>query len=389
MSRGVLVLLLSLVWPAAANNLSEVAFLQLQRAQTLLADGDARGANALLEERFARAEHDGERALIRQVQGFALAAIPSNRAAIERLQQALDYGELPEPAALQSRLALGQLLYVEDRLPEAIKVLTTYVAEAGDAAVVEAQVMLASAHVAAKEYRQARVPLAAAMARRQPPPLSWLELQLAIDYGLEAWAAAAETLLTLVGRAPESRQYWQQLSGVYYELGRQPQALAVLALAHRQGLLNEPRGLRNLAQLFRALGVPYKAGELLSAALEAKQLDADVPLLDSLADSWIEAREYDRAVRVLNQRLAVQETTAARLRLAQVHVQRHDWSAVVDTLGRDVQRLEGDAALLLGMAAYEQKDRALAERAFVRARGTAGQRRAAEQWLQYLAQMNG
>ena len=61
----------------------------------------------------------------------------------------------------------------------------------------------------------------------------------------------------------------------------------------------------------------------------------------------------------------------------------------MDTLGRETQRLEGDAALLLGMAAYEQNDRALAQRAFERARADAGQRRAAEQWLRYLAGMRG
>ena len=389
MSRWALLLLLGLVWPAAATTLSETAFRQLERAQALLAEGDARAANELLEARFARAEHDSERALIRQVQGFALAAVPDNRAAIQRLQQALDYGQLPEPAALQSRLALGQLLYVEGQMPRTIEVLTAYLTQAGDLAVVEAQVMLASAHVAAQQYRQARPPLAAAMARRETPPLGWLELQLAVDYGLEAWSAAAETLLTLVSRAPESRTYWQQLSGVYHELGKQPQALAVLALAHRHGLIAEPRALRNLAQLYRALGVPYKAGQLLTAALDARQIEADAPLLDSLADAWIEAREYDRAVRTLTRRLAVQDTAAARLRLAQVHVQRHDWAAVMDTLGRETQRLEGDAALLLGMAAYEQNDRALAQRAFERARADAGQRRAAEQWLRYLAGMRG
>lgn len=386
MSRWALLLVLALVGPTAANNLSEVGYRQLERAQALLAEGDAAGANAVLEARFGRADHDGERALIRQVQGFALAAVPDNRAAIERLQQALDYDALPELAALQSRLALGQLLYVEDRMTDAIRVLTAYVDEAGDAAVVEAQVMLASAHVTAKQYRQARAPLRAAMARRVSPPLAWLELQLAIDYGLEAWSDAAETLLTLVARAPQAPQYWQQLSGVYYELGRQPQALAILALAHRQGLLETPRALRNLAQLFRALGVPYKAGELLEAALAAGELDADAALLDRLADAWIEAREYDRAVAALTRRLAVEEAAAARLRLAQVQVQRFDWAAVQAALGTNLERLDGDAALLLGMAAFEQDDTALAERAFIKARASAGQRRAAEQWLRYLAE---
>ena len=51
MSRWALLLLLGLVWPAAATTLSETAFRQLERAQALLAEGDARAANELLEAR--------------------------------------------------------------------------------------------------------------------------------------------------------------------------------------------------------------------------------------------------------------------------------------------------------------------------------------------------
>lgn len=387
MRIAALLTVLMMTLPSAASTLSEAGFRQLERAQALLADGDAEAANTLLETRFPRAENDGERALIRQVQGFALAAIPRNRAAIERLQQALDYQQLPEPAALQSRLALGQLLYVENDLPGAIRVLEAYLAEAGAQAVIEAQVMLASAYVSAGQYAKARAPLAAALERRKPPPLAWLELQLAIDYGLKAWAPAADTLLTLIARAPDSAQYWQQLSGVYYELGRQPQTLAALALAHRHGVLDEPRSLRNLAQLYQALGIPYKAGELLTDALAAGALPADVEMLDRLSDAWIAAREYDRAVSVLERRLALQAAPGSRLRLAQVHVQRHDWPAVIQLLGRDVAGLDGDAALLLGMAAFESNDLPLAQRAFSRARSSPNQRRAADQWLRYLGEV--
>ncbi len=64
------------------------------------------------------------------------------------------------------------------------------------------------------------------------------------------------------------KDYWVQLSAMYGELKDQQQQLAAMETAYVQDMLTEEKELVNLAYLFLANEVPYKAAKVLDQGID-------------------------------------------------------------------------------------------------------------------------
>lgn len=368
--------------------MSESAYRQLEQASEAIEAGESTRAVEVLD-RLLRRVQGYERAVALQTRGYALAEAGDEAAALADFREALAMAALPREPQQQLRYNTGQLQIAAGEVSAGIDTLQQYFDAACEPPPARAHMLLASAYAEQQRYREALEEVEAAFRRLDEAPAEdWLRFKLGLHFELSQYAAAAGVLQTLIARAPREPRYWRQLVGAYFEDGDRRRALAAQALSERLGLLTEARELRNLAALYRALEIPFKAARLLRAALDDGRLAGDAEDLERLANAWVAAREWAEADAAL---LAAAEAAPdARLyrRLGQVRMERGRWAEAVTAFEQAVARDPEDAGRAhyqLGIAAWRAGDSARARRALERAAQDTAQREAARQWLEYIA----
>jgi tetratricopeptide (TPR) repeat protein len=199
--------------------------------------------------------------------------------------------------------------------------------------------------------------------------------------------AAIPVIKELLIRFPK-KEYWIQLSLLYRARDDFEESLAVLQVAYVQGFLTEDKEIRRLARSYLFHDLPYKAALVLEKGLEDGTVVADAVAYQVLADAWVTAREYEKALPSLEKAAELSEDGNLYARLGQVHLQREDWSKASQALSRALEkgglRNQGNAVLLLGIASYNDSQVAAAQRYFAQAREFDNTRAAAENWIAYI-----
>jgi tetratricopeptide (TPR) repeat protein len=149
----------------------------------------------------------------------------------------------------------------------------------------------------------------------------------------------------------------------------------------------------SLAQLYLYNQIPYRAAEVIEQGMARGIIKSDARAYQLLADSLLHARERERALAPLRRAGELSDNGNAYLRLAQVYMEREDWSHASEALGAGIEKgnlsSPGHAYLLLGIASANQKRWAAAEHAFAQASAFDTTQGVAAHWLQHLASLRG
>jgi tetratricopeptide (TPR) repeat protein len=211
---------------------------------------------------------------------------------------------------------------------------------------------------------------------------------MALYYEKRNYEEIANVVEQLVVRF-SSRTYWVQLSAVYSELGRDEDSLAVMELAYEQDFLESDNQLRRLAQMYLFHQVPYYAAKVVEKGLASEQIEADEEAYELLANSWLSAREYDKALSPLARAAALSQGGDLYVRLAHVRIEREEWNEARNALSSAIDkgdlRHPGNAHLLLGIANYSAKRPNAAKSAFRQARNYDDSKKSADQWLRHIS----
>jgi tetratricopeptide (TPR) repeat protein len=192
----------------------------------------------------------------------------------------------------------------------------------------------------------------------------------------------------LVAMVPTKEDYWKQLSGILFEIRKDPDALAVLALAERRGYINEEKEYRNLANMYMYMQIPMKAGLLLQRGIDQKQVEANEKNLESLANAWMAARENDRAEVVLKKAAALSDKGELYKHLGYIYVERMEWAGALEAFDKALRKgglkEVGDVYLLVAQSAIELKQWKRAEDAIRSAMQQEKTSKMATEWLNHL-----
>jgi len=289
------------------------------------------------------------------------------------IQQAIASGGLNEVELDQASFNIAQLFLAEEKWKEGAAALESWIAKTPKPNS-NAYYLLAVAYYQQGDERKALPPAEKAIAMSDKPQPSWLQLVLALYLKNEQYAKAEPLVRKLVSAEPGNKGHWVQLSAVLGAQEKYDDALVAMQLAYHLGLLKDDGELRRLADLMAFNNIPFRCGSMLTKEVAAKRMNNDGALQEKIANCWVAAREWDKAVSPLRSAAQMKKSGDLYVRLGEVHVQREDWSAAIEALKLALQagnaKDPGNAQILLGMSYYNLKQPKEARAAFQRAMGT-------------------
>jgi tetratricopeptide (TPR) repeat protein len=371
----------------ATGAMSQGTYRGVQEATELLAQNKHTQALERLSK-LLESGSDFEKAVIYYNMGFAHSATENYGKATEAFAKALQLNALPQQQHEQLQYNLGQLYIAANKFEDGIRTLQQYVNEACGKVPAEAHIFLANALSQAKRYKEAVPEIDRAIEKAGTPKESWLQLKLAINYELKDYKACAEALVALIGLSSNSAEYWRQLSSMFLQMKRDTEAVAVLALAERQGFLSKPAEIVNLYNVYMMMELPFKAGMVLQQAIDQGKLPADEKHLDMIANAWINAREAQRAEATLKQLAAMADRGEYYFKLGAMYGDNEQWRESKQALEQAIQKgglkRTGEAWMRLAVAQYNLNNVSGTQAALAQAMKFDESRKQAGEWLRYL-----
>jgi tetratricopeptide (TPR) repeat protein len=363
---------------------------RLLEAQELLQNDQHAQARAVLGEFNQEKLNPYERAVVNQMIGYAWANEGNYEESAAALKLALAENALPPGQQLSTRYNLAQLYLMLEQFEQAVEQFESWFKDT-EAPTATAYYALASAYYQAGREDEAVAPAEQAVALSEEPKEPWLQLLVALYLDRKRYAEALPLVERLVTSFPK-KTYWIQLAAVYFALEEDQKSFAVQQLAYSQGLLTNDRELRRLAQMYLFNDLPYRAASVLEKGLEEGQIEKDQDAWQILGNSWLAAREYERALVPLENAASLSEDGELWLRLAQVHVQREEWDEAVDAVEKALAKgldkggpnTPCHGYLLIGIARYNQNRLGPAQSAIGRALSCEKTTEMASRWLQFL-----
>lgn len=367
--------------------ISEAANRRLLRATELAASEDYNSAIEVLSSYLKKDLGDIERSQFLQNLGFIQAQKGDYKAARASLRKALDLKKLPYGPTLNTLFAIGQLGLATENYAEAIRDMQLFFTLVDDPKP-EAYIVLATAYAQKGNKKQALELVEAAIEKSDAPAENWLLFALGLHFEQENWKRCEYLLVWLTGQYPSKGQYWKQLAGVYLNLEQNAKALATMELAYKQGYIDRSAEIINLAALRLDQGLPLQAAQLVEKEIAAKRIESSSKHWEVVADSYLAAREVDRALAAMSQAVSSGATGRVLAKQGQIYLDREEWKKAADTLAKSVSvggiSSPEQVHLGIGIAKYQLQDIAGALHHFKLAQKAKEDFKPAKQWIGFL-----
>jgi len=345
-----------------------------------------------LQKMLGRASRDR---YLQAVVNQALAQVEWSRenfdSALRYFEKAVELDILPDQTHFSLMYQIAQLYFMKDRYDEALDKLDLWFCRVPEEKITSAAYVLQASIFARKlDYPGTLKAIGKAIAMDDDPQESWYLLKLAAHYELEQYPQSAETLEVMISKWPDKKIYWMQLSQIYFKLKQDEKALAVLALAYRQNLLDHKTDITYLSSLYSNLDVPFKSAEVLEKGIRDGIVPSNKNNWTAVADSWYAAEELEKALVAYHEAGKAADDGNIDLRRGYILIDLERWPEALEALGRALDkgglndRKTGEAYLLRGMAQFNLGNFDSASTDWGRAGRYDKTRDAARQWLNHL-----
>ena len=373
----------------ASSLLSERTYKRLDRIHKLMDKENYTEAQSKLEKLQQSVKNRPyEKAMVMQTLGYLYSSINKSDKAIESFKACLNLKVMPEQASQNIRLNMTQLYMEIDKNSQALEMYKLWLKNESNASA-SAHILGGTLYANLKDYKNAIHHIKTALSISKKPREPWYQLLLAIYFETKNHTDAAVLLEKMVARFPEKKNYWLQLSGTYFTLKKDKQALSVSQLAYSKELLQTEKEIINLVRLYLYMSLPMQAATLLEQNITNNRIVENKDNLLLLSDSFLQARESESASEYLLKAAKLSNDTQLMLKLADIQANTDNWKAVIETLDTlNISKLKnpGKTHLLKGIAYYEQDKHADAIKSFRQASLDSNSRKNAQQWLKLVTQ---
>ena len=339
------------------------------KAQEALGEEQADKALSILNNLLRNQDlRDFEKATIVRLKGYVYAEKEDYPQSMKFLKEALSYNALEPQAQLDLQFGIAQLYLAVDQWDKGLSELLEWFDNAEamgnppgpSAHALLAQIYLYFASETEKDspeekafYKKAEPHAEIAVLQAAEPRENWYQIYLSVLLFDDRYEESVPLLEAMVYRFPDKKTYHRQLAALYAELKREDDSFQIQQIMYSKDMLEKHGELLRLAQLYLYYEVPYKAAVILERELEAERIKDEEKNWEQLANAWLSAREWTKAIPPLTKAAEMSEDGGLFLRLGQTYMQEEDWKNAEKYIRYAIKKgdLEnpGRAWLLLGI----------------------------------------
>lgn len=197
-------------------------------------------------------------------------------------------------------------------------------------------------------------------------------------------AKKARLLEVLLERNPSDRLLWDAISGDYFKADDQRKAFEVQKAMYLGGILTKEEELMRVVNFYNSFDVPFEAARILEKEMNAGRIERNFKRLELLANLYQVAREHERAIPVIQQAAAINNSGEMYERLGRSYADLQNWEEAENALAKALEvgglKDRGLAWVQIGQSRYERDDRSGAREAFRNANNRGGRG-----WLAFMA----
>lgn len=369
----------------------------LTRINNYILDDDYISAKKELDTlsfRYFKNEQSYERMLINQLLGNFYGTQELYEQAIESYEAALRYRKLCLISNLQVRGNLAQAYFITKNYDQVIRVLLKYeeiATQRGQEFSPIQKIMLGLSYNYNEEYQQAYEYIKSANDSSLSYNEDWLRYELSLAYKLEKFDEATDLAQLLIYLNPEKKEYWKQLSGLYFTQEDDDKSLAGLELAYDNNLLVKNNEYRDLARYFLYKNLPQKAVKALLDGFNNNYLDKTKENYELIADSYFLSRDRSQGIKYLQKSLEIDQDPNIAFKIARFAFEDEDWSLSLKFLNFAKEygwnETKGRLELLSGISLYELGRLEESMLAFKEAYKSDETKVAAEGWISFVEEV--
>ena len=328
-----------------------------------------------------------DQAVLWKTIGAIQAAQGKYQTAAVSLEKSLSSKKLPDQQKQDVQYNLGQVYLANNQYKKALQALQPWIAS-NQKPTANDYLLLTQLYARLNQYQTALTYAEKLLKASKNPPESHYQLALSLYFELKHYKKAIRILETLIRQFPDNKTYWQQLAASYQLTGDYIKTTAIKDLAYRSSVLNSAEDALQLADLYSYTGAPYLAAQLLEKEMKAGKITKSGKILTRLSDTWLQAREYDKAADVLSKVAKNSQNGRLFERLGALYYEQQSWAnaehAYRNAIKKGGLKKPGNTWLLYGICAKENKQTKLARQAFSKALNYSYSAKSAHQWLQLL-----
>ena len=368
--------------------MSEPIYRRLGAVHELLGVNNYQKALTDLEKLAKVPMNRHEESLVQQTFGFVYIQLDRPQDALKAFEKSLEIGMLPGDVIQGLRYSLAGLYTAEGQYQKAIDTMRLWFQYEEDPKA-EAYMMIASSFAELEMLESALPYVQKAISKAEKPNENWYMLELAIHVEANRYREGAGVLRRMLAIWPERPRLWDMLASINLELGNDREALDVMMVAYNSGFLDEESKILPVVQLNMLLEIPHVAGRILETELANGNVEENKKNLDTLLSAWIDAREYDKAVAVIDKLGAMTGDGKYFMQKASIHNELGNWEQAASSARQAIDagvEEPTDAYMLAGTAYAEMERFQDAINAFRSAKqsGDAQERANADSWIAFV-----
>jgi len=309
--------------------------------------------------------------------------------AIKDLEAAIQAGAITGDDVAQTYYNIGQLYLRDDNVVKAKEYMEKWI-NAGATPTRDQNWQMAIIHQKLEDYKGA-LPYAEKVlaADGQNADRQVIDFLIFLYDRTGNKAKKAQLLERLLQRDPNDRKVWDAISGDYFAANEERKAFEVQKAMYLAGLLKTEDELMRIVNFYNRFNAPYEAAKILEKEINAGRISPTMERLELLANLYQVAREYDKAIPVIQR--AAQQAKNGKMdeRLGRSYFELGEYekaiSALQTALNKGGLKEPGYANVLIGQSNYELGNREAAREAFQAGTRFADGRRAAQGWLGFMS----
>ncbi|HBS43081.1 MAG TPA: hypothetical protein DEA26_10400 [Oceanospirillales bacterium] len=371
---------------AAADSVSTKTYNRLTEAQEFITNSQFAEAKVILDELVTSVNDNSiDKALTYQLIGYTEMSQNNYPKAISAFMETLSYEKLPEQLRINIGYMVAQLYAAEGEYDKALDFAREWFVTL-EAPTADQYIFMANIFAQTKNYSEA-VPYAVkAIDMSDDPKETWFQVLIASYFELKQYQNSEKYLKMAITNWPTKQAYWEQLASVYLMQDKMEPALVTLQLAWKGEWIEKEGLIQNLIQLAVNEGIPEHAARLLVQAMDRGVIPENAKYVDSLANAWLAAKEFDKAIASFERLSDINGEAKPLEKVANIHLQQAQWKEAEKAARAALEKTSdkpGNIWFALGMALAEQERFDEGISALRKAKAYDYSSRKAGQWIKY------